>query len=604
MEKKKFIFDRNPNILEDNNPSEEEKVKIVLPEKVESEISNEPLNYILERSKFAGVTEEMLDFYQEAFFALNDRPSIASNYSNAGELDFSPQDYYFAPYIRFGRIKGSSDKKIFSDFYTPDLLSRTSYKIRAISKEESANTKNSEPTGLEILERFQSGPTNNDGKLKGIERYITKINRLTYRLHEPLHILQSVWSGDLMNTLKVDLKAEDLINPEKEAQIITTAKYTDSITTNTSELFPDSPLIMEREKFGNDETLIANNEATMDILSDFALGPYIKQNSELSLWLHNTLSATFSAMKAWKEKILFDRQSGTELNTQTTTETYEHMKEICILTSNAYFAAFANSHDAASFLKNTKFDLLGKVATADVMEEQNFDQTDIYNLLCDLKTVLEADFEATQEKKFSSGKLYLETNRPIDQNSIDKASEIIVAAIKNEWTNHQIDAIFKIFSNPTTGSKMHEVIEKNLNVKISAEDVNDMQYISEYLYFNTLGKDYPYYFMLRKGIYKKLEEELPEENNKLIRELFFKAPLHIDNNAIAILTGFDQESVDLLQNQSLGICDINVPDLDEKDKAVLLDLQSQYDTKKQESSYQTLVLIKMIEIKRKQKEKK
>ena len=223
METRRLSFEKNPLVPELKDVPAEAKVeRLSLPEDIEREISEIPLQRIVERCRAAGVEEDKLEAYKAAFVALLDRPSLAINISSRnGRLNFLPQEYYFAPQVEFGRSGFMS-----SSYNIPDLLGGGMYKLRAKKSLDGQPDTNpshhyTEPTGIELLQKFESqGAENQQKKLNGIERYLVRVNRLMYRLHEPFHILQGLVAGDLLNVYKHRFGAEDLVDPQKESELI------------------------------------------------------------------------------------------------------------------------------------------------------------------------------------------------------------------------------------------------------------------------------------------------------------------------------------------------------------------------------------------------
>lgn len=617
-QKPKHTFDR----LIRENPSAEE---VVLPQAIEQEFiknqSDKPLGKITAAFKEAGIPEAEIERYQAAVSAFADRPAEVSK----GQIFyFYPQQYYFGTDIG---LKTELQP-------LPDLLKNTPLKPRLGKGPDQRSIVTHPFDGQKILEAFENLESSPD-KVTPMEKLLVQINRGMYRLHEPLHITQDLTTGDRLNRLKDRYQAHTIFNSTKEKEIIEYEGYQTPDTWHKPEWMNGSKFILPKPDIPDHDDYwagvqVANNETTMDILSEEATRDLIREQPVFLLWLHNTLSAQMEALRTYRQNLL-DTLSGKDGVYVPKPEAFEQLEMSTGMIMNAYFAAFENSEAVETFLQKADNKTLNRKVRGQIAHVPSFTETDFLNHLNDIRQLIELlkkqedgesiDPDLLTEHQFPSGKRYLKKTKSqgaITQEGVRRAALIVKQAIDQGFTSEDIQERFASIQNGVNLddaarlAAIKAAMHRDLKIDLSVDAIKEMHNVDKYMYFDNFD-DYKLKLAARREIFREVRAVAPQETRNLIKGLFYEIPLSMKIGGIEIMTGFGKIGEtnewqarpweEIEQDLALGIVDLNVPLLPDDDKNELKNLWQRGPADCRKSEYQEEVLEKMTKMAKRQRTK-
>ncbi len=664
----------------DSSINLEKEVEVELPEVIEKNLEEEILPKFLNLAEQAGVTKEEIKRYKACYESFSDRPS---QLGISDRFNFSPNPFYFSPKIGFNKNFQAM----------PDVLEQSDFKLKILREGQKADKPKTKKIDAEAIKKnFEEKEIRyaniNDKpereKINSYEKYLGQINRAIYKIHDSLHIYQTINIGDQLNRLKDQLDAKNIFDPEKEKEIISNTGYGKMINWKWPDWLMDSVLIAdeilekewssEKDDEGiknnteagaidkesqkkekaikrlenlNTNPQISNNEATMDIISEWVIKEEVEKYPEFQLWLHNTLShlvaTTEQIHDQFKKNIAENKKF--DIDDQPPHEQVFHAIDMI---SNAYFSVFENSTESSQKLTRMEYKMGGKPAQATIADGSYFDRFTITNLRAEInqmdnlifkynnsradsddqkKTREELEELVNNKVTFPSGATYLEWNASFGP--ITKAGAELSANIINKLTEwgqngeNTKDWFIQIqnYINEPTPEKQNKIIsrcKKLLGLELDAAELEEMNNIVYYLHYNKLdSNDYPFQMALRKEVMDKLKKEHPEQIEHMVKWTFFETPIYFNAKNYYNITGFKKEVKkdngvnfkektnfkgnwnEITKETNLGLMGINMTTVEQNDMDAIKKLFDQGYIEKDHTEDIKL----LVEIARKQKER-
>lgn len=620
--------------------SSEDMEQIVLPENIESELLSEepnaPLGRFLAELTSAGATEAELERFKASVYAFKDRPAEVKKTEDSNSVRFVPQESYFGTHIEFPM-----------EFYSmPDLLAGSSLKPK-IANADNQTSKNEfqKVDGADVLKKMEEAPPSGEG-ISPMEKLLVQLNRMTYRFHESLHVIQNLSEGDKINRLKEQVGAEGLFDKIKEAKALQ-RNYRISRQTLPKPAWVDNSFFVsdQSHELSKDDPsywamfVLFQNEATMDIMQEEALRDYIRSKPVLMLWLHNTVVSMMEGFREYHGQALkAARGEQTELNDPVA---YERLSQTINFIAQPYFSAFHDSQEAEQFIQSQPLQLGGKQVSANIAQSQPFSSLDITNLVNETKALLDKTNNGTQtltpdvleEYKYPSGVTYLRNlgeNPAITPRGAELASDLLLGCAQRNRKDDDIRVeLYKldeiIDANNVDGlDKMRATLEDKTGIKLSDDDLKELYGASNYISLN-LGDPYPYSYAVRKELLAKMKTAMPEQVKMLKRSVLFEMPTSLSMATFSALVGFykdrnfkneqmefwenedDKYTVnarrswkDLSEDTHLGVTNIDVTRLNPEDLAKLEDFYLRSEKEGHLDEFQKQVLKFFVQVARKQ----
>ncbi len=538
-----------------------EKVQGVgLPKKIEDAILGpdqlSPLSQISARMIQAGVGQEKVERYKAAVLAFTERPSRIRKGEFAG---FGQQDIYFAPLIDFKQ--GTN--------LTPLSLNQKESLKLVLSSNKILEESTISPE--EALERFTAVPLEagvDTPMTTPEEAFLAQHNRFMYSLHEPLHIYQGLNIGDRVNRLKDEIGA-DAFDGEKEKAFLVSpssnfevpAEVFDQVA--ATPFFPFDKDVWAKDARAAGAFVIANNEATMDVMADEYSRELLRRNPAVLLNVHNTLVIGMQALKKLKQVAveLAQRKNLTVTSPEALDMEgrYDTINFHLSLVSRMYFAAFDSEKDALDYFNSSDAKVLGRKVSGKLLVAEDFDAFDLINLSADVKLIVDLFRELTLHKQDVSSLLktyispsgeshfqsievndYEYGSNPVTRKGADIAARIFTKGIEIGKTASEISQILnmveEIGQNPGVAGEVARVINKEFQISLTEEDIREMYGVSRYIFNKDLDNEsmYPKHFYVRKNLIRSLEKTHPDQVDSLVRSVFFEAPfLHSEFLALS-----------------------------------------------------------------------
>ena len=625
----------NKKIMSEEYPKRFEKVaqdlpdveRLYLPESFRDELvastPESPLSRMIDALNNAVVSEEQQDRYRGAVEAfLFDRGSAAKISVSYG---FDQQEYYFGPYIKFAQTAPPIPDFLRHSLYKPHLqregkcqvsdeaINGDDVLLDVLRAEHTRGIANEQPSELEKPE----------DQLSKLEKLFVRLNQFTYALHEPIHINQLLGPGDHWNRIKERLpRNPGLINPEKEREYITQMPQSEKLREHAqhARIANDSPFIANEDSQGSHitdeedvvQSLVANNEATMDILADNASGAFLRNHPEIMLWTHNTLSFCIEALRSLRGSLLASQatpENTGEENTekfrqQQLLETFLRITTAIDFIERFYFAAFPSSEDAKEYLAANDKPVLGRHLTGMIANPPPFDYLELINTENDIKKLFHRMSDVTLRSTpptlyhYPSGKKFLENGpikkresvAPMTKEGADLGAMIFARMIQSGLPNEEIKNEFKNLDNALFLND-HERIEhareqwnQRFNIDLSENDMREMYGVGNYVYFNTVDNaPYAYQREFRRRTMDRLGKTHPDALSALVRQCFFELAVTREQTMLFTQLGIKEKRIpwhirpwnDIIQETALSVFDLNVTTLHEKELQTLHALYDQ-----------------------------
>ena len=591
--------------------------RLYLPESFQNELiastPESPLSQMVDAIKDAGISEEQQDRYRGAVEAfLFDRGSAIKI---SGSYAFDQQEYYFAPYIKFAETAPP----------IPDFLHNSSYKphLRQEGKcQVSDEVINGDDVLADLLRAQYTRGTTNE-QLSELEKLFVRLNQFTYALHEPMHINQLLGPGNHWNKIKERLPHNPaLINPEKEREYVMQAPQSVKLREfpKFSRIAADSPFIANQDSQGNSiadeenflESLAANNEATMDILTDRASSMLLRNHPEIMLWAHNTLSFCIEGLRSLRMSLLVQKvapesteeEDAQKLEQQQLREAFNRLTTAIDFIERFYFAAFPSSEDAKEYLATNDKPILGRHLTGAIANPQPFDYLDLINIENDIKKLFQRKSDPKTRMtpptiyQYPSGKEFLEdgliTKResvaPMTTKGANIGAMIFARMVELGLSSEEIKNEF-IDINDALFLNNNEKIEhtrgqwnERLTLDLSQNDMREIYGVGDYVYFNTTDTaPYAYQRELRKHAMDRLGKTNPDALRALVRQCFFELAMTREQTMFfAQLGSKDKQNTwhmrpwdEIIQETALSVFDLDITALHEEELQTLHTLYDQ-----------------------------
>ena len=633
-EGKKFHFDVEVEEFPDS-------VLVGLPEQVERDIAKESLNSPLSITRRmlleAEIPDEEVERYVQAVWEFAGRKSVVE-LNKEGAFGFAPQEMYFGSHVIFSQQVSAM----------PDLLKNGPFKPH-FGKKEGFTLSTKTIDGEKVLESIV-GASENHKDPTAFEKTLVVLNRLMYRFHEPIHINQGLAPGDRFNRLKDHIVLEDLVDTEHvTAYLREHTSMGDGFEISKADWMDESLLIMPNPLEDSEKSiywtdlLIANNEATMDILADDAVSGYLRSNPETMVWLHNTLAYYMEGLRTLKERLSkdFDRDDSTQ--EEMNKKILQEIKSSLGFLTRPYFAAFESSLEAEEFLQNSHSKKLGRNVSGEIAKVAPFDYAEVLNIMGDIEKLMYFqyavhDHAPGKPKRFlgttvadlathtfpsgvthflaseKTADRYIPQSDPITHDGIYNTASLFASMVEKGFSKdvikNTLEGINDFLDQEDEEGliRAKEKLQKEYSIEISITDLKEMYRVYEYLYFDELlDANYPYNFLVRKEVLKKLKTVAPEEAHKLIRGMFsFEAQTSkIDT---FLLTGFGRYVKgklvirlweEIKNDKELGIFNLDVPRLSKDQQQEMETIYQELNKEADGVDYEDLIA-KVADIKRQQ----
>lgn len=585
--------------------------RFYLPESFRDELISSapesPLSRMLDSLKDAGLSEEQQDNYRGAVEAFLFNRGSAAKVSVS--YDFGQQEYYFAPYIKFAKTAPP----------VPDVLRNSAYKPH-LKQEGKCRISGESINGGDVLNHLigaehTRGITND--QLSELEKLFVRLNQFIYALHEPIHVNQLLGPGDHWNKIKEQLPRNPaLINPEKERAYITQASQSEKLSrfNELSRVAAGLPFIANEDSQGNRikdegnfiESLVANNEATMDILADRSSGTLLRNHPEIMLWAHNTLSFCIEGLRSLRASLLapeiapenIEEEDAEKFRQQQLREAFNRLTTAIDFIERFYFSAFSSSEDAKEYLAANDKLVLGRHLTGEIANPQPFDHLELINTENDIKKLFYRKSDTTLSAKvptlyhYPSGKEFLENGpikkresvAPMTTQGADLGAIIFARMIESRLSNEEIKNEFADLDDALSLDDAERIERarlqwnERLTLDLSERDVRELYGVGNYVYFNTVDSaPYPYQRELRKRTMDSLQKNHSDALDALVRQCFFELAATREQAMLLTQLGSKGERHswimhpwdEIMQETRLGIFDLNVTALHEDELQAL-----------------------------------
>ncbi len=569
-----------------------------------------PLHTMLQFLREAGIEDAEIEEYRGVIRAFHERPT---HVVRRDSVNFAPQDYYFAPRVDLSlsallpRIFPSGTEPAFSLFEANYFQPRLDHE--GVIREQSLGEEDIRHAFLALT---TPNPARQESRADLVatpeERFLVRINRVMYALHEPLHIRQALAVGDRVNMARRQLNAGMLMNEEKERLFVERSE-------GDMEIRLPSPLVFGKTVFPWPEpgqtkdaapskesrewttAIVQQNEATMDALSELALKQSLREKPAFLLSIHNTLSLAVEMFRDIKARV---RHMDKEKNFQEIIDTQkelERVEQLFGFLQQAYFSAFDSSDDAETYFQSDALPkTLGKkLSGAFVKPSHSFDRFLVLNLKLDIQK------EIQQKKYAASGKKEHFYPRSSETHLINKDSsdyfgsypvtaaaralivDLFDAAMRKGKDGHDVQVLLEKMSKVSYApeeeipSALLREIHDEWGLGWQKEDVGELVGM-EHAVTPDRDESYPFSMATRKMLMEHFLKTNPTEVAPLVRGLFFQAPFALENRNFARFIGFirletknhDYRPIeDILADQALGVFDLDVSLLSETERDTL-----------------------------------
>ncbi len=583
----------------------------------DTEASNTLPQQIIEYFRTYGVSQEDINVYKDAIKAFLRRGSLVVK---EGYHSFRPQDSYFGPEILFQTKNTLYDPNTGEEVQVtpyntfPDILHTLNLKPRLQRQENSTkDTSSLVPVpvdGQEVLRAFEQ-PDRIDtqmGKVSPGEQWLVQLNRLMYALHEPLHIAQGAAPGDNLSLWKEKFDAHGIFDPAKEQAFIHEG-YKDSIPAwKEDEKFsktiwcpPDGLPLGEENKIN---VLIANNEMTMDILSQRVVAGYLREQPALLLNTHNTVVSLVEAMRC------LSKQKDT---TEDIRAVWKKIKVAVGFFLPVYFSAFESSQEAHQYFEEKKT-FLGKEVGGNIAVTEDFDEIYVLNLFDDIKIQMDQakdhGDQPVREYQFSDGQTHKVLDgrkqiKPLSKRGLELSTSLVDKVLEKGEDSAKLGALLKEieevgenFSEDNL-EKVQKKLKSEYEIELSAEDIKDMYGISTHFFSKALSdENYPKHLVVRKHFFSHMEKTHPEQVRPLVSSLFFESHLSLNEKDFQEVTGLLKEWEHIQQETQLGMVSLDVTKLSLDQRSTLKLLYDQAKDKYTDKMFLQEALQVLVELKR------
>ncbi|MEO5927901.1 MAG: hypothetical protein ABIO72_04225 [Patescibacteria group bacterium] len=547
-------MERNPFqriVLETDLKKTEPKTEFIkTPKFVEEELFKSPeapVSLVCTRLLELGVPEEEVKKYTLAVKAYFDGSSQASKkerYSFTKErVNFSSQEYHFGPRLTF-----DESAQIF-----PPALEALNSKPR-LTHDPDQELKTKTITGEEAIAALQGSDPKRE-VLSPQERFFTKLNRLMYAFHEPIHVMQASAQGDVINRLLMETHGWDIVDPEHARAFLQTHQEL-LAGSNVAESIP-MPEGLEESILGlpdglprnveplpkrivgaksraetvrevNEANEIRNKarkvgfyldsqfEASMDILAEDGMKSYLEQKPALMFWCHNSISSVVAGLRTLKKQF--------ENGDFSVGDEAVLMKAAAIvrIISPAYFSVFHDSSEFQPYAEKAQSRpvLLNRFLSGEVVTIPTFTRMEIENLLRDCGLLNQSNpftprsgYTSRREELLRydfplSGKSFYATKevKPFTDEGAQLAAQIVTKGAEKGWTLSRLQELFdrlqmvleeSLDASSKDLTSIQEEIKNSLSLRLTDAELKELFGISAHLVVK-LGPEYHSNFVLSK----------------------------------------------------------------------------------------------------------
>lgn len=396
------------------------------------------------------------------------------------------------------------------------------------------------------------------------DKWIMQLNRLAYALHEPIHILQSLVPGDVLNAIIHSIpKASTVADGHKINTYLSNSLVTHPLLADhIPESMLSSALFFVEEGEGREgvkqSVHAATYEMTIDLLADECMRDTLRKHPVVLFQLHNSIAAAMEGILSLRETWL-NSNIPTEQKKESLQE-YTILKDTLEHSARPYFAAFDSMREGLEYIKNHNADTVMNAKAHGTLAQPSIEVSSrtVFNILSEMNAHTQAILEDIPLKKDNlycvafdedgithySSRSQNDPDNPVHTLIRPHAPEV-TAIIMNDAI-HQgyrglnlLNYMAACESDPNFANSVVSRLSDKLNTNIPGHSN-----MYTYSYPSVQPDRYMARLLYRKALMPFLKEDHPAEYNKIIQTLFFRGQpkLLFDGvppHAAVALFGFD-----------------------------------------------------------------
>ncbi len=545
--------------------------EVVLPEQLTQELIGNELQQsllaqVVDDLRRYDIPETVLSRYAAAVTSfLQNRPSLTER--SAYGMSFSPGARYFRPNLNFPEgIEAalSALPPTFKPVLGADTqLTQASLDGKATLSALKQFLGKRRENAKEANEKWEHESGGYGGHLRpraertpigAYELFLTRLNRLQYAFHEPIHILQSLQSGDRLNRLQEEFDPDHLLFDDIKSSDFVEDHQAPAVSVHIRDLIDQDPSIPFSRSMDDLKTvreiidsIIASNEATMDVISERHLRTVIRNQPALCLWLHNQFIALHKATEEWYREQWVAEVRGAKNRSDEEVEVGTRLREMLGFVAQTYFTAFDSTNDAITYFSGTLPTTLNRHLSGSIAFSIPIRRLDFLNRMAELRRPLQTAnrhrLVPHERRTYPSGATWsFESRRgwlagkeillapPLTPEGLTAGTEVYVAAISRGMST---ESLFEEFVNLQRALELddaflvqeaREELEHLAGVPISSETAQELFGFASYISVTSLDEIiYPRALAVRKALLERFAERDASRVTTVYENLFFDA---------------------------------------------------------------------------------
>lgn len=388
----------------------------------------------------------------------------------------------------------------------------------------------------------------------GLDRFIARLNRLQYALHDPIHVAQNISSGDRLNRYRERFDADGTLFDTERSEAFVREQYTSleplGAQWNHDATVPFAPVdASDTPEAERDRQFMGlyRNEATMDALVEFRMRPVLREEPALCAWMHNRvvhLSAIlreFNARAADGRISVFERQSSAILR----------IVESLAFVTASYFAAFDSTADAEAYFREDH-SVLGKPLSASILHGRAMTRLDVLAVEMETRAIVDAQdidihvFPSGERVRYATKRTHMLENPPISNRGAELAAGLFEAAAARGASGGDLQlALYGLQYALEDDAPSEEVLEHAAKIgSIAGTNMNETdarELFGACKYVSVRGfapEQYARALAVRKAVMDRLRRSRPEALNELVQSVLYDSSETVGRHDLYALTGF------------------------------------------------------------------
>ncbi len=389
---------------------------------------------------------------------------------------------------------------------------------------------------------------------EGLDRFLARLNRLQYALHDPIHVAQNISSGDRLNRYKERFDPDGTLFDKTQAKQFVSREYTNIEPVgnrwNREALFPYNPMSGEMTpdtKRNRQYAGIYRNEATMDSLVEDRLRPVLREEPALCAWLHNRVVQLTAILREFNARAADGRLGPLERESAPVRRVVESL----MFVANAYFSAFDSTSEAERYLRETHT-TLNRTVSGNFLTGPAMTRLDHLAVINETYAVLNGRdvkihlFPSGERVAYATDVTQLITDPPISNRGLRLTADLFEAAAARGASGTELqENLYGLQYALERGNSDEEVraavnrINETAGSRLSEIDGRELFGVSAYVSVHDFSPErYLRALAVRKAIMDRIQRTRPEALNSLVTDVLYDTSATPGTRDFYELTGF------------------------------------------------------------------